>query len=123
MPSACSAAASAARAARRTSGPAFGSSPRQAGASTRKAMLTAMVSICVSLPGLACLIGAHDSADQRMADDIGVREADHADALDAGQRIHGVLQAGALSDRQVDLRQIAGHRHAALFAEPRQEHL
>ena len=48
---------------------------------------------------------------------------DVADALDAVEQPHRFGEARDLPGRQVDLARIAGDDHAAVLAEPRQEHL
>ena len=48
---------------------------------------------------------------------------DVADALDAVEQLHRLREAGGLARRQVDLARIAGDDHAAVLAEPGEEHL
>ena len=50
-------------------------------------------------------------------------KAHMADALDAGEQAHRLGQAGGLAGRQVDLARIAGDDHAAVLAQPGEEHL
>src|SRR4051812_21924397 len=69
------------------------------------------------------VVGSHDARDHRMPDDVGVREGDDGRALDPGQGLERIPQPRARAQRQVDLREIAGDRHAAVLAHARQEHL
>ena len=61
-------------------------------------------------------MGAHDAADQRMAHDIGIGEADYAEALDPAQRIDCILQAGSLARRQIELGAIGIKLTSGVFA-------
>src|SRR6185312_1921207 len=55
------------------------------------------------LPAAVTLvIGAHDSADQRVAHDVGVREPDEIYSLDASQHVDGIAQSGAHAAGQID---------------------
>ena len=57
-----------------------------------------------------------------MADDIGLGQSDHSDALDAADPFHSVVQAAGTSGREVVLRGISGDHDPGIAAHPGQEH-
>ena len=58
-----------------------------------------------------------------MAHDVLLVEVDERDAFDVADDLHRLDQAGRASDRQIDLRHVAGDDRLRSEAEPRQEHL
>src|SRR6185437_10645377 len=76
-----------------------------------------------SAAAIALIISVDDARDQAMAHDIFLAELDDGDAFDAVERVERVAQARLHARRQIDLREVAGHRHARILAEPCQEHL
>src|SRR6185312_971158 len=72
----------------------------------------------------ACLVvGAHDAADQGMANDVLVVEARNVDPLDAFEQADRFDEAGFFAARQVDLARIARDDHLGVLAQAGQEHL
>src|SRR4051794_1249342 len=69
------------------------------------------------------LIGFHDAAYQRMANDVGGGEADRRDPFDAFQLVDGIREAGLGRVGQVDLMRVSANDHPAAHPEARQEHL
>src|SRR6056297_3415435 len=60
--------------------------------------------------GVVDLVGGDDLGHQRVANDIRGGKVVEADALDSGQDMLGVAQAGLHAARQVDLGPVAGDR-------------
>src|SRR5229473_7400292 len=69
------------------------------------------------------VIGSHDLCHQLVSYDVLVGEYDAADAIDVRKQANRLGKAGGLATRQVDLAGIAGDDHAAVLAQPGQEHL
>src|SRR5229473_4485023 len=69
------------------------------------------------------VIGSHDLCHQLVAYDVLVGEYHAADAVDVRKQANRLGKAGGLATRQVDLAGIAGDDHAAVLAQPGQEHL
>src|SRR5688500_17725232 len=73
---------------------------------------------------VGALVSLDDAPDDRVADNVGGSEADHADAFDpaqAGDRVDQPAVGVAAGD--VDLLRVAADHHAAVLAETGQEHL
>src|SRR5215471_8723659 len=68
-------------------------------------------------------IGADDSLYQRMPDDIAFVEMNERDTLDSGNHVPRFDQTGHLSERQIDLRDVARDDGLAAVADSCQEHL
>ncbi len=76
------------------------------------------------LPALdVALVGADDLLHQRMADDVGAREARERDAAHAGEDAVGFDEPALLAAREVDLRHVAGDDGLGAEADAGQEHL
>src|SRR5882762_2605133 len=69
------------------------------------------------------VIGGHDLCHQLVAYDVLVGEYNAADAVDVRKQANRLGKARGLAARQVDLAGIAGDDHAAVLAQPGQEHL
>src|SRR6478735_725836 len=69
------------------------------------------------------LIGRDDSCHELVADHVLGFEMNLCNTFDAAQQARRFRKARSLAVRQVDLRGIAGHDHAAVLAETGQEHL
>src|SRR3954466_2062596 len=104
-PSAMPAAASAASAARRS----VGSSPP-------------CISISTSARGVF-VIGLDDALHELVPHHVLSPEAQELDPLDLAQDVADHHEPGALPAVEVDLRDVAGHDHLRVEAEPREEHL
>src|SRR3990172_2112467 len=63
------------------------------------------------------LVGGDDLADELAPNHVFLREGDMRDVLDAFQDRDRLNQPGIFSERQIDLRGIAGHDHLAAFAQ------
>src|SRR5436190_23424442 len=68
------------------------------------------------------LIGFDDSPNERVANNVGGREADGGDALDPVELLDRIGEARLAWIRQIDLVRVAADHHPAAHSEAGQEH-
>src|SRR6185437_8217187 len=73
--------------------------------------------------GTVTVVGGDDPLDEFVTDDVLAAELDEGDVFDLVEDVPDDHQAGALIGRQVDLGDVAGHRHPRVEAEAGEEHL